>query len=69
MPDGPRTERGSRTEERAVAERLCTDCANAHLGVYGVFCRAFREQIDNERVAEECPEFTEIPSGPVEVVK
>ena len=36
---------------------LCSDCKNAFLGISGVFCRVFNEDIHNEYVAEECPEW------------
>ena len=48
--------------------RVCADCVNAYLGKGGVWCRVFHEDINNERVAEDCPEYEDWPAYPVEVV-
>lgn len=37
-----------------VKPRRCGDCENALFGPGGVYCRAYHEDIWNERIAEEC---------------
>lgn len=37
--------------------KVCDDCTNAYLGVYGVYCIQYKEVIQNERVAEKCPDY------------
>jgi hypothetical protein len=35
----------------------CSDCDNAAMSNYGVYCTAFHEYIGNELVAAECEAF------------
>lgn len=34
--------------------KLCVDCRNAFLGIRGIYCGEFREEIYDERIAAEC---------------
>lgn len=37
---------------------VCGNCVHAAFSGNGVYCRSFNEEIFNEKVAEECGEFT-----------
>lgn len=37
-----------------VKDRICSNCDHGTLGRYGVHCTLFHEDIDNEKVAEDC---------------
>jgi hypothetical protein len=52
-----------------LKQRLCADCDHALLGIGGVFCGMYHESIHNERVAEECEEYTRPDTGPVTIIK
>jgi hypothetical protein len=38
--------------------RLCFNCEHALVGVSGVYCQLFHEEIFNERTAEVCDDFS-----------
>lgn len=39
------------------AARLCCDCKHAYLGMRGVYCGQYKEEILNEKAAEVCEEY------------
>lgn len=48
---------------RPEQRKLCSGCIHGYLGDGGVFCRFFREDIMDERIAEECGEYDAGPSA------
>lgn len=46
---------------RQRLDRVCSDCENAYLGPSGVLCRVYHEEIFDETVAVECPDFDPLP--------
>lgn len=40
-----------------LQQKICTQCKNVYLGVYGLYCGAFREEINDESIADECEEY------------
>jgi hypothetical protein len=53
---------------RLHPDRTCNDCTNALHGIGGVYCRFFGEDVFDERIAVECPEFEPFPTGPVVII-
>lgn len=43
---------------RLPLRRICSECDHSAIGPYGVHCLEFREDIWNEEVAQECPQYT-----------
>lgn len=42
-------------------DRLCSECEHHMAGPGGVFCHLYREDIVDEKVAAECPEYQPVP--------
>lgn len=41
-----------------TTKRDCTQCAHAYVGISGVYCSLYREEVwQPDRVAEECAEY------------
>lgn len=45
-------------KQQLVKKKNCTECVHAYVGMSGVYCSLYREEVwQPDRVAEECCEF------------
>lgn len=42
-------------------QRLCGECEHHMAGPGGVFCRKYMEDILDEKIAQECPDYDPVP--------
>ncbi len=40
--------------------RICSNCDNAYMGVRGIYCGVYQEEIVREDIAQECDDYEDV---------